>query len=176
MRLEAENCVGVIWPKLSSKTRWRWDDELITSMRWWRSWTGDVYTQRPVAHLETASTPHPHPSPPPWPSRPAHSALFTGPCNALIHRPGEFLSWAGKSSQKTPWTAEEPELQLQTYFEQKICFLSKFNIFLPEASLIQVHTWKDPWLELCGNLVSAAPVKTSPKPAYVIINTMISNV
>ena len=51
----------------------------------------DVYTERPVAHLETA----PPPPLPTWPSRPAHSALFTGPCNAQIHQPEQFLSRPG---------------------------------------------------------------------------------
>ena len=37
----------------------------------------------------------PPPPIPTWPSRPAHSALFTGPCNAQIHQPEQFLSRPG---------------------------------------------------------------------------------
>ena len=47
--------------------------------------------------------------------------------------------------------------------------------FLSWQLLPSKFMWKDPWLELCGNLISAAPVKTSPKAVYVIMNTIISN-
>ena len=81
--------------------------------------------------------------------------------------------------------AVEPELQKLRLRESANMHNFKQQNFLPQnvifyivmtASLIQDHMWKDAWLELCGNLISAAPVKTSPDPPFVSINTMISNV
>ena len=116
-------------------------------------------------------TPPPLPT---WPSRPAHSALFTGPCNAQIHQPEQFLSRPGIffSPKNRPYFGCGIYIYIVDAVKKTRRIITQF---LSWQLLPSKFMWKDPWLELCGNLISAAPVKTSPKAVYVIMNTIISN-
>ena len=139
---------------------------MMTSRRAWM-WCVHWETCCPLGNC----TPPPLPT---WPSRPAHSALFTGPCNAQIHQPEQFLSRPGIffSPKNRPYFGCGIYIYIVDAVKK-----TRRNItqFLSWQLLPSKFMWKDPWLELCGNLISAAPVKTSPKAVYVIMNTIISN-